>query len=591
VNSSNIYVEIGQSSLKALAGEEGLELPLERQPNGRLTAACKENLTPRLEEFLKQKNWAGRMRVLCAIAARGVSLRRMTLPAGSKENLQRVLRLKIEAEFPLSPDELAWGYIPIKNGSQPAGGEQEFLVVALKKDVIEEYTNLLGAQGAAPVFTLAALARSSLCPPPLGTCAMLDIGQQHSELTTFEQGVATSVRLLPWGGESITRSLQAKLGLGREEAEKLKVALQQPSGSPSDTHLLGASVLDSTLDALAGTLNGHWNRIYLTGRQAREKEFATRLTRRLGNGVVCETIEPPGGQGRSAAIAGLKNLAEEDGAPLLAIAIKPTAPTAVAARRAPLKWAAAAVALVLGCLAFPYVEAWVAKPGLIKRLAALQKDKSRLPMIDRELGFLENLKSNQPPYLDALYILAKAVPQGSKVESLSMNRRGEISLRGSMRDSSQVTDFRSKLIASGFFSNVTVEEQTPTPDRQKVNLRVSAVWKPAVERAQLALGPTAEEIEKSKNKVRDTPGGGPPGMDFFPGGMGMPMPMGGTEMPPGAMPPRARRASGASPPPGVTIMPGMPPEAMPGGAPSKASKKGAPTSLPPGVPIPIPENP
>jgi type IV pilus assembly protein PilM len=596
VNSSNIYIEIGQSSLKALAGEEGLELPLERQPNGRLTSACKEKLGPKLMEFLKQKSWAGRARVLCAIGARGVSLRHMTLPTGSKENLQRVLRLKIEAEFPLSPDELAWGYVQIKNGSQPSGGEQEFLVVAVKKDVIEEYTSLLGDQGSTPVFTLAALARSRLCPPPVGTCAMLDIGQQHSELTTFEQGVATSVRLLPWGSENITRSLQEKLGLGREEAEKLKVVLQQPSGSPSDTHQLGTSVLDSTLDALAGTINGHWNRIYLTGRQAREKELATRLTRRLGNGVTCETLEPPGGQGRSAAIAGLKKFEEGDGAsPMLVLAIKPTAPAAIAAHQAPLKWAAVAFALVLGCLAFPYVEAWVAKPGLIKRLDALQKDKSRLPMIDRELGFLENLKSNQPPYLDALFILAKAVPQGSKVDSLSMNRRGEISLRGSMRDSSQVTDFRSKLIASGFFSNVTVEEQTPTPDRQKVNLRVSALWRPAVERAQLAFGPTAEEIEKSKNKVRDAPGGAQPGMDFSPG-MGLPgMPMGGMEMPPGAMPPGARkRGSGASPPPGVTIMPGMPgmpPGAVPGDATSKAAKKGAPQSLPPGVPIPIPDNP
>ena len=42
-----------------------------------------------------------------------------------------------------------------------------------------------------------------------------------------------------------------------------------------------------------------------------------------------------------------------------------------------------------------------------------------------------------------------------------------------------VMDFRSKLIDSGFFSTISVEEQTPTPDRQKVNFRMSAQWKPA----------------------------------------------------------------------------------------------------------------
>src|SRR5437867_3084576 len=109
---STVYLEIGQSSLKALSGEEGLELPLERQPNGRLTSASKENLSLRLQDFLRQKNWQPRSRVYCAIGARGVSLRRLTLPSANKENLQRLLRLQIEAEFPLAPDELAWGYLP-----------------------------------------------------------------------------------------------------------------------------------------------------------------------------------------------------------------------------------------------------------------------------------------------------------------------------------------------------------------------------------------------------------------------------------------------------------------------------------------------
>jgi hypothetical protein len=204
------------------------------------------------------------------------------------------------------------------------------------------------------------------------------------------------------------------------------------------------------------------------------------------------------------------------------------------------------------------------------------------------LGFLETLKSNQPPYLDALYLLGKAIPQGSRVESLSMNRRGEVALRGSMRNSSEVTDFRSKLIASGFFSSVTVEEQSPTPDRQKVNVRISATWKPGRERALLAIGPTAEEIEKSKNKVRDTPGGMPPGMDF-PGGMPMAfpgMPMGGPM--PGAVkrPPRSSTGPTMTLPPGVSIPNG------PGGPVIVTPQKGGATSTPPpNFPMPVESNP
>jgi small nuclear ribonucleoprotein B and B' len=121
-----------------------------------------------------------------------------------------------------------------------------------------------------------------------------------------------------------------------------------------------------------------------------------------------------------------------------------------------------------------------------------------------------------------------------------------------MRNADQVAEFRTKLIDSKFFASVTVEEQTPTPDRQKVNIRITALWKPANVLQSLAIGPTAEEIEKARNKKDSPPGGMPMG---FPGGMppGM-MPSGAlpASPPPGLMPPGARPAGG---PPGVAIRP------------------------------------
>ena len=105
-----VFLEFGQSSLKALRGEAGLELALERMPSGGLTKACREKLIPRLQGFLRKEVWQPRFRAYCAIGARGVSLRRLTLPPTPKENLKRLLALQIESEFPLPPDALAWGY-------------------------------------------------------------------------------------------------------------------------------------------------------------------------------------------------------------------------------------------------------------------------------------------------------------------------------------------------------------------------------------------------------------------------------------------------------------------------------------------------
>jgi len=174
------------------------------------------------------------------------------------------------------------------------------------------------------------------------------------------------------------------------------------------------------------------------------------------------------------------------------------------------------------------------KPFLVKKLMLLNAQTNRLATIDRELVFLQSLKQSQPPYLDALFLFAKSAPPGARIEQITMNRRGEISLRGSMRDATQVTDFRTKLIGSGFLANVAVEEQAPTPDRQKVNVRMSAQWKPVEVRAGLAIGPTADEIQKvATNRVAQAggampPGGMPPGViapTVLPGQISSPSPV------------------------------------------------------------------
>ena len=175
MTSRNVYIEISQDSLKALAGDDGLELPIERLENRRLHPACGERIAADLREFLKKHGARPGQRAFCAIGARGVLMRRMTLPAASKEELQRLLLLQIEREFPLAPDELAWGYRVLGNG---AGKSQELLVVAVKKEVVQEYADILSGSGLSPEFTLGALARSSLVARPPASYAVLEIDRK-----------------------------------------------------------------------------------------------------------------------------------------------------------------------------------------------------------------------------------------------------------------------------------------------------------------------------------------------------------------------------------------------------------------------------
>lgn len=561
INTNTVYLELGQSSLNVLLGEAGLELPLERLENGHLTAPCQEWVIASLQAFLKRPGHASSLPAICAVGARGVSFRRLIVPPATNEELTRLLSLQIESEFPLPPADLAWGYRKLERGEQPKempAGHQAFLVAALKKEILEEYAEMLGRSGIRPVFTLAALARNYLWPCSSESSAALDIGRRQSELIYFERGVPTSFRILPWGGDNITESIQEKMGVTREEAETLKIRGDRESATSSEAGPIVESTTAVAVDVLTKFIRakGPAQRLYLTGKSARQKGVAAQLAKGLDCSVEVERTEGVPGSGRSAAIQGLKKSRDKNGhGPLLIIQVKDGKIAAKATLPGARKLGTIAGALLLACLCLPYVEALLLKPHLASRLAAAQGSRGKLASIDREFDFLRLLKKSQPPYMDAMYLMANFAPPGTRFDSLSMNRRGEVSLRGNMKDSQQVLVFRSKLIDSGFFSSVVVEEQSPTPDRQKLVVRMTAQWKTTTDREKLKLGPTPEEMEKIRATAKELGPGGSP------------MPMGGAfPMPPGAFPPG--RESPGMPPgvrSGVPVGPGsvMPPSAGP----------------------------
>ena len=555
---TGLFIDIGQSFFRAVAGGQAFAFALERGENGRLTDLCRERLTLSLREFLGKQGRAAGRSAFCAVGARGVSMRRLSLPASSKDELQRLLRLQIESEFPLPPEELAWGSRPVSPLQPPANGgpaPRELLVVAVKKETLEEYAAILAACGIVPFFTLAALARAELYPPPPGSGAVLDIGRTHSELMSFDHGVPASIRIVAWGGETITRLIQEKLAISHDEAERLKLRPDQPGVASDPREPLLQNATASALALLAQAIRpaALGEKLCLTGKSALDPRLAPLLAGLLGGAVSCQSLEPAAGAGPSAVIAGLiKSTGPNSASPPLILERNGSLGAARPARPAVWKWAAAAALLALAALFFPYAEAIVLKPFLEKKLAALQADRGRLATIDQELDFLKYLKQNQPPYLDAIYLLARSAPQGMRLDGLSLGRYQEVSIRMKMANAEQVSDFRSKLIDSGWFSNVMVEEQTPSPDR-RVTVRMSAELKPAESRKPIAPEPPGKKTDRPRFAEETPDFGMPPPEPMMlppPRSMGssvqaMPAPApGGPDMP---APPRAgRRGSGTA---------------------------------------------
>jgi hypothetical protein len=374
----------------------------------------------------------------------------LTLPASTDEELRRVLLLQLESQFPLPPDQLAWGYS--RSPAQPAasgatGRTSDLLVAAVKRDALEEYSQILTRCGVTPVFTLSALARRSLLAALPETCAALDIGRTQSELTLFQSGTMSATRVVPWGSENMAQPLVAMLS-AQSLGEKL--------------YLTGEGLIQAGSD----------------------------LAKALGPAVLIERVELPSGPGRSAATIGLQRLCAQHGAALpLILQHNPQSAQPQSAAVAPWKWAAAIAVLVLASVLLRYGEALTSKRSLARRVAQLRSELKALPRMDRDLTFLQHLQTNQAPYLDALYQVANAAGGGTRLDSLSISRKGDLAIKGTAGGAQQALDLRSKLVESGFFRIVVLDEQTPTPDRQKATFRLTAQLKPAPDRPALKLEP------------------------------------------------------------------------------------------------------
>ncbi len=461
-NPPPVFVEIAPASLKALREGGGIELPLERSVDGKLTAASREKTIAALQQFVGRKGWQPRLRAWCGISLHGVSLRKISLPPATGDELDRVLRLQIENEFPLLPAELAWGWREISRDAT----KLEAVVVAVRKATIDEYESLLTAAGLNPEFTVAAFARNLLCPTPNGSQAVLEIGQSHSELAVFEKGVPVGIKILPANGD-------------------LAGAVAKTPGTRT---------------------------VYVSGTPPNG------LVEKLSAQADCQRLEIPAGNGVSAAILGLK---KSPATALIRLGreVKPTLVTTKFnlsqldfSHAESRFWLTRGAVLLAILLVFPFAEALLFKPLLARKLDTLRGERQHfVSVVQPEMDFLQSLKQSQPPYLDTLYIFSKAAPPGLHLDSITINQQGNIAVKATLQTPQQVMDFRSNLIGTGFFANITVEEQSPTPNQPKINVRMTAQWKPAGTRSAVKITPPPDEAGKPNGGTAAVPSGNPNG--------------------------------------------------------------------------------
>jgi Tfp pilus assembly PilM family ATPase len=505
-----LVIDIGYTSLKALAGGRGIDIPLARVAGGRLDPSCREGAIQGLREFLGSGGRQPR-KVPCAIPARGVSIRRFTLPVVPRDEMEALVALQLETELPLPPEELAWGFqvhtmVPALGGPDRGPALAEVTVAALRREVLDEYGALLAECGIVPAFTLGAVATASICPEAPGISSVLDLGKAHSELLTLEDGKPSAVRVLSWGGDKITAEIARALGIPAEEAEALKrAAVTVPQGgfvfekSPQEEAVLEA--IQDGVRSLERLLAGAWTavpgaegsarprRVHLVGGSSRLAGLAESLAATIGGGLDCRVVDVEPAPGRSAVTLGLE-LTGKDGGTSLPLPLLPRTRKKEATRDARIPpiyaWLAAAVLLAAVSLFLHYGAPLVRLAARKARLEEARTLRASLPNLDRELGFLEFVEKSQVDYLEALTALSQSIPQGTVLDALTMSRQGEVSIQGKATSFEGANDLRARLVKTGWFSHVVLQDQAPSKQEGRVDFRMSARIRPDAKPVEVA---------------------------------------------------------------------------------------------------------
>ena len=497
-----VFVEFTESAAHIVGTDRSLDIAIEREASGALKPGSADSVRDALKLFVKHP---GHEQAICLLPARGISIRRITLPANTREEIERLLPLQIDAQFPLSSEELAWGYRPLMASAPARSGAtlKELLVAAAKKDSLQQYRNIISSAGFEPLFSIAALSREGACPARPARFGVLEVGSGTSELVTYDESGPATLRVV---------------GLGAEQ---------------------------NSADPLLNTLrsNGAVEKIFVSGNEAQI------WSARIAPNIPAESITTASGQ--SAAISGLREGLRRGVEPLLLHANRES----VRVERAPAqwRWACAVCILLLISLALRYIDPMVRRARLSATIAKLEDRRAKLPKIDREAGFLNFIHTNQPNYLEVISALSGSVQPGLKLDSLTISKRGELSFRGTGQGAQAATTIRSKMIESGFFANVVIDEQTPGQNQQ-MTFRMTAQVRAEPDRR--SAGAKATDKASSTNKAQPMLGaptdmpGPPPGMimDGPPPEMMAP--------PPGATPTPVRLPPGVQLPPGVSLPPG-----------------------------------
>lgn len=192
--------------------------------------------------------------VAVAVSGHSVIVKKIRMQQMKEEELAESIQWEAEQYIPFAIEDVNLDFQIL----EPRGGsaEMDVLLVAVKKDVINDYLTVISSAGLngqvvdVDAFALENAYEISGEIPRDQTVALVNLGAMVMNINILQRGVTEFTRDSAIGGNRYTESIQKMLGLSFEQAEKLKM------GTPVEGRTLAEAqpAIDMVNTELAGEI-------------------------------------------------------------------------------------------------------------------------------------------------------------------------------------------------------------------------------------------------------------------------------------------------------------------------------------------------
>jgi type IV pilus assembly protein PilM len=239
--------------------------------------------------------------VAAAVSGHSVIVKKVSLPAMTREELDEQIRWEAEQYIPFDVNEVNLDFQILQNrASSETDGQMEVLLVAAKKDLIDDYVQVITEAGLIPaVIDVAAFAVENTFECNYGispdeVIALVNIGAQVVNINILSNGTPAFTRDITTAGNQYTEEIQKALSVSFDEAERIKLGGRGSDDSqdvvPQEVEQAMQSVTETVIGEIGRSLDffsattaaSHINRVVLSGGGANVAGFEKAFHERTG---------------------------------------------------------------------------------------------------------------------------------------------------------------------------------------------------------------------------------------------------------------------------------------------------------------------